>query len=274
MTYQNYENWKTEPIQGAPVLSIIIPTYNEQERILPTIGAIASHVSDLDIPWELIVADDGSKDATIELVEGLNLVNLRLLRAEKNGGKGRAVQRGVQAAKGQYVLFTDADNSTPIEEVEKLLHKLMVEDFDVAVGSRAADGAEESHKSIKRRLLSNGLRWIVSHILHIGVQDTQCGFKVYTQEAAHQLHGKQTLMGFSFDLEILYLAFKLGYRVAEVPVTWIDAPGSKVDTVKEARRFLQDMAKIKWNNLRGLYGNKSTQNRARYNPSTKPGVIK
>ena len=253
MAYSDYERWKTTPIQGQPFLSIVIPAYNEEVRIAPTIGAIASHVSDLGFPWELIVADDGSKDGTVQLVQGLGLANLRLLIAERNGGKGSAVRRGMLAARGQYVLFADADNSTPIEEVSKLLGKLDREGYDVAIGSRAAEGAQEASKSFVRKLMSGGLRWIVHNIFRIGVRDTQCGFKMYTHAAAKRLHTAQTIMGFSFDLEILYLAAKLGYKIAEVPVNWIDAPGSKVDPAKEARRFLRDLTKIKLNDLRGTY---------------------
>ena len=157
------------------------------------------------------------------------------------------------AAQGKYVLFADADNSTPIEEVSKLLEKLEKEGYDVAVGSRAVAGAEEGKKSFLRHVLSNGLRLIVKYGLRIGVRDTQCGFKMYTSEAAKKLHSKQTIMGFSFDLEILFLASKFGYRVAEVPVAWVDAPGSKVDTRKEVQRFLRDLFKIQMNNLKGLY---------------------
>jgi len=117
----------------------------------------------------------------------------------------------------------------------------------------AADGAEEAHRTPLRRMLSGGLRWTVGHIFRIGVRDTQCGFKLFTREAAQRLYAAQTIAGFSFDLEILYLASKLGYRVAEVPVAWVDAPGSKVDTTKEVQRFLRDLVKIKWNDLRGIY---------------------
>lgn len=253
MTYTNYTEWKASPIDGEPYLSIVIPAYNEEVRIVPTIGAIASHVSGLGFPWELIVADDGSKDQTVALVEELGMANLRVLRAAANGGKGSAVRRGMLAARGKYVLFDDADNSTPIEELEKLLGKLDGEGFDVAVGSRVADGAEEAHRTLLRRLLSGGLRWIVRNVFRIGVRDTQCGFKLFTRAAAQRLYSAQTIDGFSFDLEILYLAGKLGYRVAEVPVSWIDAPGSKVDTRKEVQRFLRDLLKIKWNDLRGVY---------------------
>ena len=253
MPYQNYERWKVEPVTKQPHLSIIIPTYNEEERIVPTIGAIASYVSDLGFDWELIVADDGSKDQTTQLVEELNLVNLNLLKAAKNGGKGSAVQRGMLAALGQYVLFADADNSTPIEEVTGLLHQVESKKFDVAVGSRALSNSDEANKSWLRHALSGGLRWFVKNIFRIPVRDTQCGFKMYTREAAQRLHKSQTLMGFSFDLEILYLATKFGYKVAEVPVVWVDAPGSKVDTRKEVQRFMRDLLKIKLNDLRGRY---------------------
>ena len=253
MPYENYANWKTKPLAESPLLSIVIPAYNEQDRIITSIGAIASHVSDLGFAWELLIADDGSKDLTAQLCEDLGLVNLTVLRTAKNGGKGSAVQRGMLAARGKYILFADADNSTPIEEVSKLLIKLDKEGYDVAVGSRAAEGAEEGKKSMLRKILSGGLRLIVKYLMHIGVKDTQCGFKMYTFEAARRLHGKQTIMGFSFDLEILFLAYKFGYKIAEVPVTWIDAPGSKVDTKKEVQRFLRDMSKIWINDLKGNY---------------------
>lgn len=253
MSYEHYQLWKTKPLTGDILLSVVIPAYNEEVRIVPTIGAIASYISDLGIPWELIVADDGSRDRTAQLVEELGFVNLRLLRAARNAGKGNAVHRGMMAARGQYVLFTDADNSTPIEEISKLLHKVEQEGYAIAIGSRAAEGAAEGHKSWIRHLLSGGLRWLVRVLFRIGVRDTQCGFKLYSREAAHRLHRAQTIMGFSFDLEILYLAAKWGYRIAEVPVNWIDAPGSKVDMRREVKRFVRDLFRIKWNDLRGVY---------------------
>ena len=253
MPYSAYELWKSTPIEGELYLSIVIPAYNEEERIVPTIGAIASYVSDLGFPWELIIADDGSKDNTVKIVQELGLANVRVLVAEKNGGKGSAVRRGMLAARGQYVLFDDADNSTPIEELKKVLAKLETENYDVAVGSRAVAGSEEAKRSPLRRLMSSTLRWIVQNIFKIGVNDTQCGFKLFTREAAQKLYQSQTIAGFSFDLEILYLAHKYNFRIAEVPVAWVDAPGSKVDTTKEAQRFLRDLVRIKMNDWRGVY---------------------
>ena len=253
MPYDNYEQWKTTPIEGEPFLSIVIPAYNEEVRILPTIGAIASHVSDLGFPWEMLIADDGSKDNTVQVIEDLGFVNLHVLKTPQNGGKGRAVQRGMLAARGKYVLFSDADNSTPIEEVSKFIKALDQDGFDVAVGSRAVEGAQEAKKSFFRHLLSDGLRLIVRYGLRIKVRDTQCGFKMYSEESAKKIHSAQTIMGFSFDLEVLYLAFKSGYRVTEIPVMWVDSPGSKVDTRKEVQRFLRDILKIKMNDWKGIY---------------------
>lgn len=255
MAYEKYQRWKTQSISAAPFLSIVVPAYNEEIRILPAIGVIASYVSDLGFPWELIIADDGSKDNTVRVVEELGFANLRVLRAPKNEGKGGAVRRGMLAARGQYILFADADNSTPIEELSKLLEKVSEAGYDIAIGSRAALGAAEANKSLLRRWLSDGLRLLVRTIFHIGVRDTQCGFKIFTHAAAQRLYRAQTITGFSFDLEIIYLANKLHLQIAEVPVAWVDAPGSKVDPAKEIQRFLRDLVKIKLNDLKGVYAN-------------------
>jgi dolichyl-phosphate beta-glucosyltransferase len=251
-TYENYLRWKQEPLAERPLLSVVIPAYNEANRIVPTIGAVAAHCASLGLPWELIVADDGSKDDTVAVIRGLGLVNLRLLVAERNGGKGSAVQRGILAARGDYILFADADNSTPIEELDHLLHK-MAAGYDVVIGSRAAAGAQEANRTLLRRIMSGGLRGLVRGFMGLGVSDTQCGFKLFRRGVARHLCQRQTILGFSFDLELLYLAVRFGYRVAEVPVDWVDAPGSKVDTTKEIQRFLRDLMKIRINDLRGIY---------------------
>jgi dolichyl-phosphate beta-glucosyltransferase len=252
MSYSAYQIWKTTPIRHRPYLSVVIPAYNEAERIIPTIGAIAAHISSFAYDWELIIADDGSRDGTADLVTDLQLVNLRLLRAERNSGKGNAVRRGMLAARGERILFTDADNSTPIEELNKLMAALD-KGYDLAIGSRAALGAQETNRSILRSVTSTTLRWLVRVLFRIGVQDTQCGFKLFTAASAQRLCQIQTINGFSFDLELIYLANKLGYRIAEIPIDWIDAPGSKVQIARETRRFLADLLHIMVNDLRGRY---------------------
>lgn len=251
-TYGAYRQWATTELTHKPVVSVVIPAYNESERIVPTIGAIASYMSGRGEPWELLVADDGSTDDTVALVHDLGLVNLTVLEAQENGGKGSAVRRGMLAARGDVVLFADADQSTPIEQFEALRASID-EGFDVAVGSRAADGSLESSKSTLRRVLSGGLRAVVRLGFNVGVKDTQCGFKLFTAQAANDLFRRQRIDGFSFDLEVLYLAEKLEYRISEVPVEWIDAPGSTVDAARVAVRFLRDLIVIRFDDLRGAY---------------------
>lgn len=251
--YAAYQNWAKEPLTTVPRISVVIPAYNEAERILPTVGAIAAYMSGRTEPWELIVADDGSKDNTVQLLKELELVNMTVLVAEQNGGKGKAVRRGVMAARGDFILFADADQSTPIEQFEMLLGPVNNGQFGIAVGSRAELSAEETKKSLLRQAISKGLHIVVRFGFRIKVKDTQCGFKLFRRDVALDLFGRQLMDGFSFDLELLYLASKMGYRTIEVPVEWIDAPGSKVDARRVSLSFMVDLCKIRYNDLRGWY---------------------
>jgi len=248
----SYRAWAEHPITEPVDYSIVIPAYNEAIRILPTVGAIAVHMSSLGKAWELVVADDGSTDDTVELLEGLRLPNLHVLRAKANGGKGSAVRRGILAARGGVILFADADQSTPIEQFGDLLAQITA-GADVAIGSRSAEGASVANKSIVRKILSGGLNLLVRVGFGVPFSDTQCGFKMFTRDAADLLFRHQLIDEFSFDLEILYLAKKFDLQVAEVPVEWIDAPGSTVDPTKVAIEFVRDMAQIKWFDVRGRY---------------------
>jgi dolichyl-phosphate beta-glucosyltransferase len=247
-----YRDWAERPIEGEPEISIVIPAYNEEFRILPTIGAIAVEISKRNVAWELIVSDDGSKDSTRSLVQELGLPNLRLLLSP-NTGKGGAVRRGMLAARGRYVLFADADQSTPIEQFGALLAQITDGGADVVIGSRGAEGAEVAHKSLLRKVMSAGLNLIVRVGFRLPIADTQCGFKLLTREAAQRLFRLQRIDGFSFDLEVLFLARKHKLKIAEVPVEWIDAPGSTVDPGKVAVQFLKDLVRIRLWSLKGLY---------------------
>ena len=250
----HYRRWADSPIDGDPEISVVIPAYNEEWRILPTIGAIAVEISKRDVPWELIVSDDGSSDDTRRLVAGLELPNVRLLESA-NTGKGGAVRRGVLAARGRYVLFADADQSTPIEQFGELLDQITRHGADVVVGSRGAEGADVQNKSLLRTVMSGGLNAIVRLGFGIPISDTQCGFKLFTRDAAQTLFRVQRIDGFSFDLEVLFLARKRGMRIAEVPVEWIDAPGSTVDPAKVALQFLKDLVRIRTWSITGAYRN-------------------
>jgi dolichyl-phosphate beta-glucosyltransferase len=252
MSYDTYRRWRDEADTRRIQLSVVIPAFNEKQRIVPTIGAFAAHLSRTRLAWELIVADDGSTDDTVALVEMLDHANVRVLAAERNEGKGAAVRRGVLAARGDVILFADADCSTPVSELGGLAAAIAA-GADVAVGSRNQTGARVEHRSALRSLLTRGLQQIVRLGLGLPVKDTQCGFKLFTTDAARSLFRSQTVLGFSFDLEILYLAARKGLRVTEVPVRWYDAPGSKVDARREVVRFLRSIARIRWNALTGAY---------------------
>jgi dolichyl-phosphate beta-glucosyltransferase len=257
MSFETFETWRAHEIT-TPKLSVVIPCFNESERILPTLAAMAVHVSELGLDWELLISDDGSSDGTPELVEALGWQNLRVLR-HANTGKGGAVRRGVLEARGEMILFADADNSTPIEELPKLIAKLN-EGYEVVIGSRAAEGAEEHDRSLKRQITSGVLRGVVRLSSGIQVKDTQCGFKLFRRDVARTLFGAQRTMKFTFDLEILYLARKFGFSVAEVPVQWFDAPGSKVNAVRDGLRFLRDIRRIVRDDRAGLYDLKEFSN--------------
>ncbi|MEN9644018.1 MAG: hypothetical protein RL238_687 [Actinomycetota bacterium] len=252
MTYNAFDQWRREAVGSEPALSVVIPAYNETRRIVPTIASIAAHLAERRISWELIVADDGSTDGMCDVLRQLELVNLRIVGSGQNEGKGAAVRRGLTAARGRAVLFTDADMSTPIDQLDGMLARLDA-GADVVVGSRAGDGADVSEKSALRSLFSWTLQVIVSAALPTRVRDTQCGFKLFRRDAAHALASAQTIDGFSFDLELLYIARRWGLRVEEVGVQWVDAPGSKVDPAREAIRFLRDIARIRVRSMRGAY---------------------
>jgi len=251
MSYDNYRTWRDRAASRPLDLSVVIPAYNEAGRIIPTIGAFAAHLAQHDLAWELIVSDDGSTDATHDLVRLIDHANAWFLEAGANAGKGAAVRKGVKAATGRMILFADADCSTPAAELDRLIAELDA-GVDIAIGSRA-DTATVENRSPLRRVLTWGLRTIVRVSLRVAVKDTQCGFKLFQADAARRLFAAQTVDGFSFDLELLYLAERLGMKVAEVPVRWYDAPGSKVDARKEIGRFLASIARIRLNALRGVY---------------------
>ncbi len=258
MSYGHFRQWSDQPISCQPWISVVIPTYNEKRRIVPTIAAIAAHLCETGRPWEMVVSDDGSTDDTVELVRSLGMANLTILAPGHNLGKGHAVRAGVAASRGGLVLFTDADLSPPIGELDRLVDAVR-DGADIAIGSRAAPGAEVRARSLLRRQMSTTLRGLVKGVTGLGVRDTQCGFKLFTRDVADELFDLQTLDGFSFDLELLYLAERSALRIAEVPVKWIDAPGSKVRAGRESLRFLRDLAGIRLNDLRGRYAYPSNE---------------
>lgn len=231
-------------------LSVIIPAYNEEKSIISTLEKIISYLKNQDYDYEVIVINDGSNDKTGELVEGKQHPNLKLLHHLKNLGKGAAIKTGVKEASGDLILFMDADYSTSIEEVEKFLPK--AGEYDVIIGSRAL---KNSKITVKQPFIKELLGKIGNKLIQIaavpGVKDTQCGFKLFSQRAL-AIFDKQTINGWGFDIELLFLARKYNLKILELPVTWENSQSSKVEFF-DYFKTLMELFKIKLNNLRNLY---------------------
>jgi dolichyl-phosphate beta-glucosyltransferase len=240
-------------------ISVVIPAYNEEQHIRTTVQRINDFLALYSRSFEIIVIDDGSRDRTLEEVclAKVDQRRITVLKNEKNLGKGASVKRGVLAAQYDWVLFSDADLSTPIEELEKFF-PLMKQKVDVIIGSRAL---VQSHiikkQNIIRRNMGRIFNFLVQLLLIRGITDTQCGFKCFKREAAQKLFCLQRLARFSFDVEILYLAKLFQFRIEQVPIAWINRPQSRVNVVSDSLNMLADLFRIRWNSLRGIYEIKS-----------------
>ena len=231
-------------------VSIVIPAYNEAERLGPTLERVLTWPGLASRQVEVIVVDDGSLDATARLVEERAAASadgrLRVLRNEGNRGKGYSVRRGVLEATGDHILFSDADLSTPIEELDRLQRALSGGAAEVAIGSRAVDRSMTlKRQPLLRDHLGRCFNLAVQALVLPGIRDTQCGFKLFTRRAAHDVFRRAQLDGFAFDVEALFLARALGYEVAEVPVVWINDENTRVDPLRDGLRMLRDIYRIR-----------------------------
>jgi dolichyl-phosphate beta-glucosyltransferase len=230
-----------------PALSIVIPAYNEEARVGGTLDAIVAYLDRRGEDYEIIVADDGSRDTTADVVNRRAAVNrrIRLHSLPVNRGKGAAVREGVLASRGDQVLFCDADLATPIEELERLREAMRLAGAPIAIASR---GLPESNIAVRqhptRELMGRTFNLILRAAVMGGLKDTQCGFKLFRGEVAHELFAACTVDGFAFDVEILLLARARGHAVVEVPVTWRHVEQSKVSPGKDAARMLWDVVKL------------------------------
>lgn len=235
-------------------LSVIIPAYNEENRLRQALPPVRDYLQGQDFSWEVIVVDDGSSDNTSKVLEEIfPRGEARVLRNPGNRGKGYSVRQGVFAARGEILLFSDADFSTPIEEFGNL-HSYLRDNFDIAIGSRALKESKlVVHQPWLRERIGRMFILFVRMIALKGFHDTQCGFKCFRRDAALKVFSKATVDGFSFDVELLLIAQRRGLRIKEVPVEWRDAKGSKVNVVKDSIRMLVDLCKIRVNFIRGVY---------------------
>jgi dolichyl-phosphate beta-glucosyltransferase len=238
-----------------PDLTIVIPAYNEEARLEPTLRAYLDHCHATRRSAELIVVDDGSRDGTSQVVEALTdeYPELRLIRLAENRGKGFAVRSGVVNARGRLILFADADGATPLGELDRL-EGAIAAGADVAIGSRALDGTGvQVTARLYRRFIGRAFHLLVESLTVRGIKDTQCGFKLFREPVAHELFARMRMNGFSFDVEVLMMAQRHGYRIAEVPVNWTHQPGSKVNLVLDSARMARDMFIIRGRYMRGEY---------------------
>jgi dolichyl-phosphate beta-glucosyltransferase len=230
------------------MISVVVPAYNEEKRIRLSVMEACSFLDNTPLDYEMIVVDDGSSDRTSDAVRDLasDTPNLKLVRYGKNRGKGYALRTGVLATKGDPVLVMDADLSTPMEEMWKLMPCLAEGRAHIAIGSRALALSDIIRKQPWWR------QWmgkIFNHVVRIlvidGISDTQCGFKLFTGDVGRELFGRATVDRFAYDVEILALAARKGYTIAEVPIRWVNSPESKVNPVKDSLRMLVDLLRIR-----------------------------
>jgi dolichyl-phosphate beta-glucosyltransferase len=238
----------------SPYLSIVIPAYNEQNRLPGTLEKVFHFLRQQSFTSEVIVVENGSTDVTYEVAQQFAKQHetLYVLRSEK--GKGAAVQRGMLAAKGDYRFMCDADLSMPVEEIVKFIPPTL-QNFDIAIASREAKGSVRYDEPSYRHLGGRGINFLIQTLILPGLNDTQCGFKCFRAEVAEDVFNRQTLMSWSFDIELLYIARRHGYRIVEIPIHWYHFSDSKVSALPDAVRMIQDIFRIHAKARGGIYDN-------------------
>ena len=237
-------------------MSIIIPAYNEQSRLPNTLEQVFHFLEKQSFKSEVIVVENGSTDKTFEVAQKFveRHKNLRVIHTEERG-KGGAVQRGVREAGGEYVFICDADLSMPVEEISKFIPPAL-KDFDIAIGSREAPGAVRYNEPYYRHLTGRVFNMLIRLMVLPNLQDTQCGFKCLRAEVARDIFPFQTITGWAFDVELLYIAHYHGYRILEIPIDWYFNADSKVRVLRDSWRMFIDLLVIRRNARRGLYDRK------------------
>jgi dolichyl-phosphate beta-glucosyltransferase len=254
--------------------SIIIPAYNESGRITTTLDKVLAHIAQQHWQSEIIVVNDGSRDDTAQIVHqyALRHPNVRLLENPGNRGKGYSVRNGMLSAKGDVLLFSDADLSSPIYEAGKLFASLE-KGADVAIGSRWLDRNLQTEKQpLYRQLFGRIFNLLLRIVLNLRQKDTQCGFKAFNRRAADAIFPRQRIERWGFDPEILFLAEHSGLRIAEVPVEWAHDDRSKINPVKDGIKMFLEMLKIRYNSITGKYKSGFKAPAALPHPAKKKGT--
>ena len=236
-----------------PFLSVVVPAFNEEACIARTVGEVIAAFDRLALDAEVLVVDDGSSDRTAAIVEDAvrREPRVRIVRAA-HAGKGAAVRRGMLEARGAWRFLADADLAMPISELSHFLDAARTAADEILVGSREAPGARRIGEPWRRHVIGRVFNWMVKVLVLRGIEDTQCGYKLFSGTAADAVFPLQRLDGFGFDVEILFLARRAGFGIREIPVTWIYGRDSKVGLISGARGFL-DILAVRWHQLRGAY---------------------
>jgi dolichyl-phosphate beta-glucosyltransferase len=235
--------------------SIVIPAYNEGKRLAPTLEQVLAYVRQQGWDAEIIVVDDGSRDNTAEIVRSFSerTPQVRLIENPGNRGKGYSVRHGMLKAQGEIIVFSDADLSSPIEEMPKLLQAIEA-GADIAIGSRWLRAELQTRRqSLHRQLFGRIFNALNRGILGLRFKDTQCGFKAFTRRAAQTILPLQRIERWGFDPEILFLARKFGFRVEEIPVRWGHAGGTRINPLVDGARMFEEMLRIRWYDISGKY---------------------
>jgi glycosyltransferase involved in cell wall biosynthesis len=247
-------------ITNRPDLSVVIPAYNEEHRIGPTLVALDHYLSGSGLSYEILVVDDGSTDGTVPFVRGLSRgisrtrPALRCIESRPNRGKGSVVRLGMLAARGAVRVMYDADGAVPPDQLPKIVNPVRTGGADIAIGSRYADGADVQRKQPFYRVWWSRLaNAVVQRTVIPGVFDTQCGFKAFSAEAARHVFRRTRVDGWAFDLEALALAHRFGFRIEEVAVTWADDPRSNINPLADAFRVVRELLTIRRNLRKGVY---------------------
>jgi glycosyltransferase involved in cell wall biosynthesis len=238
---------------AAPFLSIIIPAYNEESRLPNTLEQVYTFLEKQTYTAEVLVIENGSQDRTFEVAQAFAGQHpLVSVLQEKERGKGNAVRRGMLEARGEYRFMCDADLSMPVDEINCFLPPAL-NNFDIVIGSREAPGAVRYNEPQYRHLGGRAVNTIIRLLALPGLNDTQCGFKCFRAPVAEDLFRRQTLTGWSFDIELLYMARKRGYTIVELPIHWYFNPESKLNVVRDAIKMVMDILTIHYKNLKGVY---------------------
>lgn len=244
-----------------PLLSIIIPAYNEEHRLPKSLDDIAAFIDKQPYPVEVLIVENGSRDRTLEIAEQFAATHpqVRVMRSPK--GKGAAVRAGMLAGQGRYLFMADSDLSMPIDEIRKFLPPLL-DGYDVAIASREGPGAHRYNEPHFRHFMGRVFNFIVRIIAIPRLQDTQCGFKSFRRDVGREIFADGTMDGWAFDVEALFIALQRGYKVVAVPINWYHDPDSRVNPLHDTWRMFRDVVKIRINGWKGAYKRKAAAHAA------------